>query len=276
MAETAAAVSITLWGVRGTFPAIGPEFSLYGGDTICIEIGFRGERLILDAGTGLKKLGAVMAREPVPRAAILLSHGHLDHVAGLQQFAPFWQAAAEIDLYIPALLGACQIAGIQAVLGPPFFPREAAVFPGKIAWRRFAEADRLTLGPFAVESFPVRHPGGACGFVVEVGARRITFVTDHEHGDASADSIVCDRMVGADLVLYDATFTEAELAARKGWGHSTAEAALAFRQQSGAERMVLIHHEPSRVDADLAALEADITARDPRVRLARGGEKLAL
>lgn len=141
MAETAAAVSITLWGVRGTFPAIGPEFSHYGGDTVCIEIGFQGERLILDAGTGLKKLGAVMAREPVPRAAILLSHGHLDHVAGLQQFAPFWQAAAEIDLYIPALLGACQIAGIQAVLGPPFFPREAAVFPGKIAWRRFAEAD---------------------------------------------------------------------------------------------------------------------------------------
>jgi len=48
---------IKIWGARGSIPVSGKEYLKYGGDTTCVEIRAGGEVFIIDAGTGIRKLG---------------------------------------------------------------------------------------------------------------------------------------------------------------------------------------------------------------------------
>ena len=50
---------VTLFGTRGSIPAPGPETARYGGNTPSVEVrGKNGGVLVLDAGTGIRRLGA--------------------------------------------------------------------------------------------------------------------------------------------------------------------------------------------------------------------------
>jgi phosphoribosyl 1,2-cyclic phosphodiesterase len=51
------------WGSRGSVPVLGYEYLKYGGDTTCMEIvGNDGTIIIVDAGTGIRKLGNDLSR----------------------------------------------------------------------------------------------------------------------------------------------------------------------------------------------------------------------
>ena len=54
-------MKVTLWGTRGSLAAPGPETTAYGGNTSCVEVrGADGTVLVLDAGTGIRRLGAAL------------------------------------------------------------------------------------------------------------------------------------------------------------------------------------------------------------------------
>ena len=95
-----------LWllGVRGSTPAPGPDFVRYGGHTSCVAIAADGHdapTLVLDAGTGLRTLTALLPG-PAYRGAILLSHLHWDHVQGIPFFVAGDHYESVVDLYLPA------------------------------------------------------------------------------------------------------------------------------------------------------------------------------
>ncbi|MRR39489.1 MBL fold metallo-hydrolase, partial [bacterium] len=49
---------VKIWGARGSIPVCGQEYIKYGGDTTCIEIRSKNGRvIIIDAGTGIRRLG---------------------------------------------------------------------------------------------------------------------------------------------------------------------------------------------------------------------------
>ena len=86
---------VHLCGVRGSTPAVGAEFTGVGGNTSCVALAHDDEatpRLVLDAGTGLRAVSALMSGEPF-RGSILLGHLHWDHTQGL----PFFRAADRPD-----------------------------------------------------------------------------------------------------------------------------------------------------------------------------------
>ncbi len=57
---------VTLWGTRGSLATPGPETNRYGGNTSCVEVrGADGTGLVLDAGTGIRRLGATLGPEAV-------------------------------------------------------------------------------------------------------------------------------------------------------------------------------------------------------------------
>jgi phosphoribosyl 1,2-cyclic phosphodiesterase len=77
-------VRIHLCGVRGSTPAPGREFLRYGGHTSCVALahdGAAGPALILDAGTGLRGVTALLGGQAFT-GTILLTHLHWDHVQG--------------------------------------------------------------------------------------------------------------------------------------------------------------------------------------------------
>ena len=79
---------VTLWGTRGSLATPGPETVRYGGNTSCVEVrGADGTVLVLDAGTGIRRLGATLGPE-TGRVDLLLTHLHMDHIQGLGFFRP--------------------------------------------------------------------------------------------------------------------------------------------------------------------------------------------
>ena len=72
-------MEITIYGVRGSIPTPGNEFSRFGGNTSCTEILHKDFQIIVDAGTGFKSINI---RKDVP-VLVLFSHFHHDHIQGL-------------------------------------------------------------------------------------------------------------------------------------------------------------------------------------------------
>jgi phosphoribosyl 1,2-cyclic phosphodiesterase len=270
---------VTFWGARGTFPAPGHEFARYGGDTMCIEVEADSARLILDAGSGLRALGARLNGTDAPiKTNIILSHLHLDHIMGLPHFAPLWREDAQIVIHAPLeSVGDDPHATVFSVLRPPLFPVAPSAVPASVRLQEFRIGSSLFPAPgVEVRTFAVSHQGACAGMVVEAGGHRLAYVTDHEHGDARDDDRVAAAIEGADLLIYDATFTEEEARHRRGWGHSTWEAGVRLKRRAGIALLALAHHDPDRCDAALDTLAEAAAAASSNVMFARQGLTLTL
>lgn len=270
---------VTFWGVRGTFPVTGAAHQRHGGDTMCVGVEVGDTSLILDAGSGLRALGASLVERPGPIAAhIVISHLHLDHLLGLTQFGPFWRSDARVHLYAPQ---ECLEQGgedaLFSVMRPPLFPIDAGLMPAAIGLQpfrlgsAFAPSDETR-----IESVALHHPGACAGLIVHAGGRKLAYVTDHEHGERAADARLAAAIEGADLLIYDATFSDAEMEAHRGWGHSSWEAGLRLKQRAGVKLLALAHHHPDRTGDELDA-RAEAAARlSSNVFFARQGLSLCL
>ena len=79
---------VMLWGTRGSLATPGPETARYGGNTSCVGVrGREGTMLVLDAGTGVRRLSATLNGD-LRRVDVLLTHLHMDHIQGLGFFGP--------------------------------------------------------------------------------------------------------------------------------------------------------------------------------------------
>ena len=60
-------MQITFYGVRGSIPTPGPEYVRYGGNTACVHVELDdGTDIILDAGTGIRRLGNAHSSSTFP------------------------------------------------------------------------------------------------------------------------------------------------------------------------------------------------------------------
>ena len=69
------------------------------------------------------------------------------------------------------------------------------------------------------------------------------------------DENVIGLIEGADIVIYDAMFTDAEFSRYRGWGHSTFEEGARLCRVSGVKTYVIFHHAPKRDDEALSRIE---------------------
>ena len=115
-------MKVTFWGTRGSLAAPGPETVHYGGNTVCVEVrGSEDHAVILDAGTGIRRLGAALS-PATRRIDLLLSHLHMDHIIGLGFFAPLHQPDLEVHMWGPASTTLDLGERLARYLSPPLFP----------------------------------------------------------------------------------------------------------------------------------------------------------
>lgn len=272
------AVEVVFWGARGTFPAVGAEYARFGGDTMCVELRRGDRRLILDAGSGLKALGSSLAAaDEAIRVDIVLSHVHIDHIIGLAAFAPFWRPTTEVSIHAPKECVGADGRVLLSVLNPPLFPTAMASLPARVNIRPYAlGASIAPIEDVIIRTLPLTHQGPCAALMAHWDGRKICYVTDHEHGDAAADNRLTREVEGADLLIYDATFTDAEWPRRRGWGHSTWQEGVRLKRRSGARRVALVHHEPDRTDQDLDVLAGFVQGEDQAAHFVRQGERLSV
>ena len=257
----------TIWGARGSIPAPGPETMRYGGNTSCVQVTLSdGTLLVLDAGTGIRTLGLGLGPLQGP-VNILLTHLHLDHIQGLMFFAPCFHPDAEIIIWGPAAPEAPLLERIARYISAPLSPVEVRELPCRVSFRE-AEGSEWQIGPATVRACSVSHRGPTLGYRIEDDGASLCYIPDHEPAlgtplDALEDEWISGLglAAGADLLIHDAQYTDAEYPAHLGWGHSSLADALAFGRRAQAERLLLFHHDPRHSDTFLDDLGADADAR---------------
>ena len=95
-------MKITLWGTRGSLPSPGPETQIYGGNTSCVTVESMDALIVLDAGSGIRRLGNDPLVKKYKVIHILLTHLHMDHILGLGFFGPLYNPTQEVHIWGPA------------------------------------------------------------------------------------------------------------------------------------------------------------------------------
>lgn len=270
--------TVRFWGVRGSIPCPGLATARYGGNTSCVEVRCGEALVIFDTGTGIRALGEALVATGAPvDADIFYSHCHVDHIYGLPFFAPCARGGDRLRLWAGHLPAPGLAAALRQQFSEPLFPIDPSGLGADVEFRDFRSGDTLMPRPgLRLETGPLKHPGGATGYRLEFGGRALAFITDTEHVPGRVDPDVLKLVAGVDLMIYDATYTDDELAAHVGWGHSTWQEALRIADGAQVKRVALFHHAPEHDDDFLDRVAAAVAARHPPSFVAREGLAIAL
>ena len=277
--EPGVGMSLRFWGVRGSLPTPGPATVRYGGNTLCVELRCGPHLLILDAGSGLRELGAALAASGVPVVAdLLLSHTHLDHICGLPFLPALYDPQAHLRLWGGHLAAPAGIAEtLRVTWRAPLMPDLDADFRARTTFHDFVAGEYLQLhAGLRVGTAALRHPGNAIGYRIHWGGSSICYVTDTEHPANGLDDDLLRFVAGTDILIYDASYTEAEYRSRIGWGHSTWQAGVSLADAAAVGRLVLFHHDPSHDDEVMDAIAGAAADRRPGTLAAREGMTLSV
>lgn len=264
---------VRFWGVRGSLACPGPETVRYGGNTACVEMRCGSNLLIFDAGTGLRPLGVSLRGNGPIDADLFFSHTHLDHIVGLPFFTPLFGAENSLRLWAGHLEPEHDIEGvICAMMRAPLFPVPPAFFDSKPTYNDFLCGETLEPKPgIIIRTAPLNHPDRATGYRVEYADKAVCYVTDTEHESSDLDHNIVKLIRGADIFIYDCTYTDEEYPKYKGWGHSTWQQGVRLAEAAAARTLVLFHHDPSHDDDTMDTIAAAAEKTRPGTLVAREG-----
>lgn len=276
-------MEVTICGARGSTPAPGAEFVRYGGHTSCLAIARDGEvpHLLLDAGTGIRRVTALLSGAPFV-GTILLGHLHWDHTQGIPFFSAGDRPDAAVTLCVPA--DGDPEAALEKMMSIPNFPITPRQLRGD--WTFVAlEPGRHVLEGFDVLALEIPHKGGRTfGYRVSDGVSSIAYLSDHcpivlgpgPAGLGEYHPAALELATGCDVLIHDAQYTDDQLPARASWGHSAVGYAVGLGEVAGVGRVLLHHHDPPRTDDAVDAIVAAYAGARVPVAAAAEGSVLVL
>ena len=216
--------TLTFWGVRGSIPAPGLHTVTFGGNTSCVSVEYGEHVMIFDAGSGLRKLGLYLqARDAPPpiTGCLFLTHTHWDHIQGLPFFTPAFAPENQFVIYGEARHRYSLVELMEDQIQHPFFPVEMPdLFRAHIDFHELASGETVEIAPHIdVTAVRLTHPNAALGYVLQLEALRVAYITDHEHPLEQLSPAVVEAVTGVDLLIHDAQYSRDEIrTGKKGWG----------------------------------------------------------
>jgi phosphoribosyl 1,2-cyclic phosphodiesterase len=274
-------MKISFYGTRGSIPVAESGFLEFGGNTACILLSFDNGRIaILDAGTGIRKLGddfPLRSIQQYDNIFIGLSHTLWDHIQGFPFFKPAYDPERTFTI---AIYGKDRkinsLANIfQIQMQEEYFPVQVDKMGANlIFWQPDVSSYTAPSGVY-VEAKRHNHPGGAYGYRITEGDKTLVYCTDVEYDDG-IDPDVVNLAKNADLLIHEAQYSPEELEKKKGWGHSTWEQAVEVAKQAGVKTLALSHHDPEHNDAFLLNMEKQCKKRFAESFFAREGMEIEI
>lgn len=269
------------WGVRGSIPSPGPNTARFGGNTTCIEVrSDDGTLIVLDGGTGIFALAQALLRELPVTANIFITHSHWDHIHGLPFFIPLFIPGNKVRLH--GAMDPVTGSGVEQVMAVQlqysYFPVREAEMKATIEYVSMSIGESVEVGDATVTSTLLNHPVIDFGYRIECHGKSLFFTGDHEpyyniydpedEDFAEYQALIEEKqasvdaaMRGVDALIVDTSYTREEYPSKKGWGHGNFDASIEMALRVGAKRLYCTHHEPTRGDAELEKVFADVMAR---------------
>jgi len=255
-------IRVKIWGCRGSIACPAPTHLKYGGNTTSLEVEIADQTFLLDCGTGVRNLGQQMMKADFQEHChILLTHTHWDHINGFPFFAPAFDPRRKFDIMAGHMTEKGGIKNVfEAQMENPMFPVPLEAMQSKLTFSDFHAGDDLDIGNspnVKVSTALLRHPNDATGYRFDYNGKSMCLITDTEHVPGEPDENILKLIEGADLVIYDATYTEEEFPSKIGWGHSTWEEGVKLCKMAGAKRLGIFHHDPEHDDVFMDKLAGE-------------------
>lgn len=260
--------------------------TVIGGDTTCVEVWSEDTQLILDMGTGARRLGAAMMKRGAPkRMNVLFTHTHWDHIQGWPHFLPGQQEGVEVHFYSCLENLEERLAHQQKIA---FHPRPFHAGPARLHFHYIKPGGSFEVGPFSITTQPLLHPGGSISYKIREKGRTFIFATDTEFYGPDLSNLIQEYhefFHQADLMVMDAQYSLTEAEQKKGWGHTAMTIAVDCCIHWQIKRLILTHHEPAHSDEKIYELYDkastylhESTSRDHEldIYVAREGDQYAV
>ncbi len=225
-----------------------------GGNTTCLEICSGEQRLILDAGSGMRSLGLELMQNGFVKGGqqvdVLISHTHWDHIQGFPFFQPAFIPDNTLTFHSPFPDLSQRLDQQQH---PYFFPVSTAYMNANLEFNLIKPNEWHQIGNFRVYPMRLSHPGVTYGYRIEDEKSCLVMASDSEYKcvtpEATTDYIEFFRQ--ADLLVFDAQYSLTQALDRPDWGHSTAVMGAEFAHRAQVKRLALFHHDPTSTDEQI-------------------------
>ena len=173
---------------------------------------------------------------------------------------------------------------VSNLMQAPLYPVTLDIFQAQVEFTEFTAGDDAALRRRSRcarrrSTIPTAPPATASSMAASRSATSPTPST----APGERDKTIVELCRGADIMIYDSSYTDAEYERYKGWGHSTWQEGVRLADAAGVGTLAIFHHDPSHDDAfmdgvarEAAALRPGTVAGGlPRVIVAHEGLTLA-
>jgi phosphoribosyl 1,2-cyclic phosphodiesterase len=246
---------IKCWGSRGSIPVSGKKYLKYGGDTTCLEIRTKSDDIIIiDAGTGIRRLGNFLIDENKNKYHFIFTHAHWDHVMGFPYFKPLYSRHAKFMMHRCPFHSKFVESIISKVMAPPNFPVKYSDIRAELSYEEACPME-FEIGSVKVVPIAISHPNGGSGYKFIEGSTSFVFLTDNElsfiHPGGLPYKDYVKFSLGADLLIHDSEYTPEEYKTFIDWGHSSYTDVLNLALEAGVKRVGLFHLNQERTDREM-------------------------
>lgn len=246
---------IKFYGVRGSIATPGADTVRYGGNTACVLVeSDNGTIFILDAGTGIKKLGDELIQcQSLSSINLMFSHLHWDHIQGFPFFAPIYKTNQKIHL-MAAHLDEENVQSVLSQMTDPHFPVPSDQLEAVVEVTTNIPSV-LVIDDVTISTLALNHPGGGSAYKFQSTKGSLVYATDNElfppNETRTSYTEWLEFVKGVDYLIHDAMYLDTELEKIHGWGHSLISQTLKLAGEAMVKNVILFHHDPSRTDQQL-------------------------